>query len=63
MQTTPPPPYRRKQRGNKEPLNESERGQWKSQLKIQHEKNQDHGSWLHQFSSVQFSRSVVSDSL
>ena len=40
MQITP---YGRKQRGTKEPLDESERGEWKSWLKTQHSKNQDHG--------------------
>ena len=33
----------RKWRGTKEPLNESERGEWKSWLKTQHAKHQDHG--------------------
>ena len=32
--------YGRKQRGTKEPLNESERGEWKSWLKIQHSENE-----------------------
>ena len=32
-------PYGRKQRGTKEPLDESERGEWKSWLKTQHSKN------------------------
>ena len=32
-------PYGRKQRRTKEPLNESERGEWKSWLKTQHSKN------------------------
>ena len=35
-------PYGRKQR-TKEPLGESERGERKSWLKIQHSKNEDHG--------------------
>ena len=39
MQMTPPLcPYDRKQRRTKEPLDESERGEWKSWLKIQHQK-------------------------
>ena len=42
----------RKQRGTKEPLDESERREWKSWLKTQHSKNQDRGIWFHQFSSV-----------
>ena len=37
MQITPP--YDRKRRRTKEPLDESERGEWKSWLKIQHLEN------------------------
>ena len=37
MQMTPP--YGRKWRGTKEPPDESERGEWKGWLKIQHSKN------------------------
>ena len=33
-------PYGRKQRGTKEPLDESERGEWKSWLKTQHSESQ-----------------------
>ena len=32
-----------KQRGTKEPLDEGEKGVWKSWLKMQHSKNYDHG--------------------
>ena len=39
------------------------RVEWKSWLKTQHSKNKDYDIWAHQFSSVPFSRSVVSDSL
>ena len=42
-------PYGRKQRGTKEPLDEGERGEWKSWLKSQHSKNEDHGIWSHHF--------------
>ena len=42
MQVTPP--YGRKQRKNKEPLDESERGEWKSWLKTQCSKHWDHGT-------------------
>ena len=42
-------PYGRKQRGTKEPLYKSERGEWKSWLKTQHSKNEDHGIWSHHF--------------
>ena len=41
MQMTPP--LCRKQRGIKEPLDEGERGEWKSWHKAQHSKNEDHG--------------------
>ena len=36
-------PNSRKWRGTKEPLDEGERGKWKSWLKTQHSKNEDHG--------------------
>ena len=39
----------RKWRGTKEPLDESERGGWKSWLKTQYLKNWDHGIQSHQF--------------
>ena len=32
-----------------ESLDESERGEWKSWLKTQHSKNEDHGNWSHYF--------------
>jgi len=38
-------PYGRKWRGTKKPLDESERGEWKSWLKVQHSENSDHGIW------------------
>ena len=34
-------------RGTEEPLDEVERGEWKSWLKIQHSKNEDYGIWSH----------------
>ena len=40
-------PYCRKWRGTKKPLDESERGEWKSWLKAQHSENEDHGIWSH----------------
>jgi len=43
------PPYGRKWRKTKEPLDESERGEWKSWLKAQHSENEDHGIWSHYF--------------
>ena len=42
-------PSGRKQRGTKEPLDESERGEWKSWLKTQHAKSEDHSLWSHYF--------------
>ena len=42
-------PNGRKLKGSKEPLDESEKGEWKSWLKTQHLKNQDHGIWSHHF--------------
>ena len=47
MQMTPP--YGRKQRRTKEPLDERERGESKSWLKTQHSKNYDHGIQSHHF--------------
>ena len=46
MQMTPP--LRRKGR-TKEPLDESERGEWKSWLDAQHSENEDHGIRSHHF--------------
>ena len=43
------PPYGRKWRRTKEPLDESEREEWKSWLKTQHLENEDHGIWSHHF--------------
>ena len=41
--------YGRKQWRTKEPLDESERGEWKSWVKTQHSENQDHGIGSHHF--------------
>ena len=41
--------YGRKWRRTKEPLDKSERGEWKSWLKAQHSENEDHGIWSHHF--------------
>ena len=38
-----------KWRGTKKPLDESERGEWKSWLKAQHSENEDHGIRSHHF--------------
>ena len=45
------PPYGRKCKRTKEPLDESEWGEWKSWLKSQHSKNKDHG--IHPITSWQ----------
>ena len=42
-------PYGRKWRRIKEPLDESERGEWKSWLKAQHSENEDYGIQFHHF--------------
>ena len=42
-------PYGRNWRRTKEPLDEGERGEWKSWLKAQHSENKDHGIWSHHF--------------
>ena len=42
-------PYGRKWRGTKKPLDESESGEWKIWLKVQHSENEDHGIRSHHF--------------
>ena len=42
-------PLWQKAKRNWEPLDESERGEWKSCLKTQHSKDKDHDIWSHQF--------------
>ena len=49
MQITPP--LWQKAKGNKEPLDESEREEWKSWLETQHSENKDHGIWSHHFTA------------
>ena len=41
--------YGRKWRISKEPLDEDERGEWKTWLKAQHSENEYHGIWSHHF--------------
>ena len=53
----------RKQRGTKEPLDEGEKGEWKSSLKTQHSKNYDHGIWSHHFIANRRRNSGSSDGL
>ena len=56
-----PYPYGRKWRRTEEPLNESERGERKSWLKIQHSKNEDHGTQSHHFMGNSETRDTVTD--
>ena len=58
MQMTPPLWQK-----TKKPLDESERGQWKSWLKAQHSENEDHGIWSHHFMANRWSNSGNSDRL
>ena len=53
--------YGRKQRRNKEPLDEGERGEWKSWLKTQHSKEKGHGIWYHHFIANRRGKSGSSD--
>ena len=57
------PPYGRKPRGNKEPLEENERGEWKGWLKTQHSKYQDHGIRSHHFMAHRWGNKGNSDRL
>ena len=56
-------PYGRKQRGTEEPLDESERGGWKTWIKIQYSKNKDHGIWSHHFKANRWGNNGNSDKL
>ena len=56
-------PYGRKWRGTKEPLDESERGDLKTWLKMQHSKNEDHGIWAHHFMASRWRNNGNSDRL
>ena len=47
----------------KEPLDESERGEWKSWLKAQHSENWDHGIWCHHFMADRWGNSGTSGRL
>ena len=55
--------YDRMQRRTKEPLDESERGQWTSWLKPQLSKNQDRGIWSHHFMTNRWGNNGNSDRL
>ena len=56
-------PYGRKQRGTSEPLDESERGEWKGWLKMQHSKYKDHGIQSHHFMANRWGNKGNSDRL
>ena len=56
-------PYGRKWRRTKEPLDESERGEWKSWLKTQHSRNKDHGSQSHHFMANRWGNNANSNTL
>ena len=51
-------PDGRKGRGTKEPLDESESGEWKSWRKAQHSENEDHGIPSHHFMGNRWGNSV-----
>ena len=55
-------PYGRKWRGTKKPLDESERGKWKSWLKAQHSENEDHGIRSHHFERLLLNEKRCRDS-
>ena len=54
-------PYGRKWRGTKKPLDESERGEWRSWFKAQHSENKDHGIWSHHFMANRETGETVAD--
>ena len=45
-------PLWQKAKKTKEPLDESEKGEWKRWLKTQHSKSKNHGIWSHHFRSI-----------
>ena len=53
MQMTPPLWQKEELKSllTKEPLDESEREEWKNWLKAQHSENEDHGIWFHHFTA------------
>ena len=56
MQMTPP--LWQKVRRTEVPLDESERGEWKSWLKAQHSESQGHGIWPHHFMANRWGKTV-----
>ena len=57
------PPLWQKGRRTKEPLDESERAEWKSWLQTQHSENQDHNIWSHHFMAKRWGNNGNSDRL
>ena len=57
------PPLWQKVRRTKEPLDESERGEWKSWLKAQHSENKNHGIWSNHFTANRWRNSGNSGKL
>ena len=57
------PLLRQKVKKTKEPLDESQRGEWKSWLKPQHSENKDHGIRSHHFMGNRWGNSGDSDRL
>ena len=53
----------RKWRRTKEPLDESERGEWKSWVKAQHLENEDHGLWSYHFMANRWGNNENSERL
>ena len=53
-------PYGKKWRGTTKPLDESERGERKNWLKVQHSENKDHGIWSHHFMGNRWGNSANS---
>ena len=51
------PPLWQKVKRNEKPLDESERGEWKSWLKAQHSENEDHGIRSHHFMGYRWGNS------
>jgi len=56
-------PYGWKQRGNKEPLDESEWEEGKSLLKTQNSRHENHGIWSHHFMANRFENNGKNDRL
>ena len=50
--------YGRKWRGTKKPLDEGEKGEWKSSLKTQYSENEDYGIQSHHFMANRWGNSV-----